>query len=261
LYESYDVSTVRILSANTTLLANLALGTIKDMQGKSTFDQQLPATYELLTMANNTVVGNVAAGSGRLGYWLVGMPCAGSATTLAAGPAVFANNSAHSCLAGMVLQANNQGASCTELADFSTYLNWDFGLLTMKGITTDLKMRNIVAADNKHTSVLILRTGGFTEDAYVELAGALFVGQSEQDVCSMCAAPADAGCHQALSRQSYNKALPYGPAIGLQSSLFAIEFTSGPEKKPWDNVMGYPMVLVGWPAGWLGLADVIECLC
>jgi hypothetical protein len=47
LYESYDASTVRLLSANNTLLDNLALGAAKEAQGKSSFDQQLPASFEV----------------------------------------------------------------------------------------------------------------------------------------------------------------------------------------------------------------------
>jgi hypothetical protein len=187
-------------------------------------------------MLNNTLVGNVAAGSGRLGYWLAGLPCGARA-------GAFANNSAHSSLVGMVLRANDQGAPCTELSAFSTYLNWDFGLLTMGGIATDVRLRDIVAADNKHVGLLVLRAGGLADPASVQLEGALLVGESEADVCGMCARSSDAGCHQNLSRQSYNRATPFGPSIGLQSSLFALEFTSGPEKKPWDHVMGYATVL------------------
>jgi hypothetical protein len=47
LYESYDASTVRLLSANSTLLDNLALGASKEVQSKSSFDQQLPASFEV----------------------------------------------------------------------------------------------------------------------------------------------------------------------------------------------------------------------
>jgi hypothetical protein len=189
-----------------------------------------------MTMLNNTLVGNVAAGSDRLGYWLVGLPCGAAA-------GAFANNSAHSSLVGLVLRANDQGAPCTQLSAFSTFLNWDFGLLTMKGITTDVRLVDIVAADNKHTGLLVLRAGGLAEPASVELAGALLVGQSEADVCAMCARSADPGCHQRLSGRSYNRAAPFSASLGLQSSVFATEFTSGPEKKAWDHVMGYAMVL------------------
>jgi hypothetical protein len=42
---------------------------------------------------------------------------------------------------------------------------------------------------------------------------------------------ASTGCHPKLSIQSYEKASPFGPSIGLQSSVFALDFTSGPGKE------------------------------
>lgn len=39
---------------------------------------------------------------------------------------------------------------------------------------------------------------------------------------------AAAGCHPKLSPKSYKQSSPFGPALGMQSSVFAIAFTVGP---------------------------------
>lgn len=52
-----------------------------------------------------------------------------------------------------------------------------------------------------------------------------------------------AGCHLKLSSQSYNKLSSlYTPAMGIVSSTFAMAFTAGPEKKPWDGIKGFPTI-------------------
>ncbi|KIZ06824.1 hypothetical protein MNEG_1125 [Monoraphidium neglectum] len=136
-HESYDVSTVVIAGPNNVLLNNLAMGTSKDMAGKSSFDQQLPATFELLDAAalNNTLRGNVAAGSHRIGFRVAGdaCPAATPSASLAAAAAtpgapgrprraqVFEGNSAHSSLVSLVLADNLEGAPCTSLKNFSSW--------------------------------------------------------------------------------------------------------------------------------------------
>lgn len=42
---------------------------------------------------------------------------------------------------------------------------------------------------------------------------------------------ADPGCHPKLSSKSFNKRSPFDASIGLQSSVFGIEFTVGPGKR------------------------------
>ena len=55
--------------------------------------------------------------------------------------------------------------------------------------------------------------------------------------------PCLAGCAHKVTRQSYNQMSPFTPAMGLLSSAFAIGFTPGPERKAWDQLMGYPLIL------------------
>ena len=50
------------------------------------------------------------------------------------------------------------------------------------------------------------------------------------------------GCAPKVTRQSYNQASPFTPAVGLVSSTFAIAFSPGPDPYSWDGVSGYPMI-------------------
>jgi hypothetical protein len=112
--------------------------------GKSAFDTTLPATFEVASsVVNNKVAGNVAAGSDRIGFSIPGDACSALSTP---SQLLFVNNRAHSCLVGLVLRAATGGASCTALANFTAHLNWDFGVLTLKGIPTDVVLQHVVAA-------------------------------------------------------------------------------------------------------------------
>jgi hypothetical protein len=68
---------------------------------------------------------------------------AAAAQAAAGGITLFRHNAAHSSLAGMVLTAaldptSLAGMPCTALKTFSAWLNWDFGVLTMKARTSPL---------------------------------------------------------------------------------------------------------------------------
>jgi hypothetical protein len=141
---SYDVSTVVLGGSHHVVTGNLALGTFKEMSGKAGMDTQLPATYEVDPAASNiTLTGNVAAGSDRLGYLIPGDLCSAGATS--AGWR-YANNSAHSSLAGMVLLETGSGGACTAVVNYTAALTWDFGLISMKGIMTDVLLQDVVVA-------------------------------------------------------------------------------------------------------------------
>lgn len=93
----------------------------------------------------------------------------------------------------------------------------------------------LVLADTRHTGIMIMRKAEMTEPAQVTISGGLLVGRSSQSVCSACmrrpgmtSADADPGCHPRLSRQSFDKASPFGPSVGLATPVFALDFTVGP---------------------------------
>ena len=61
----------------------------------------------------------------------------------------------------------------------------------------------------------------------------------------MPVAAADAarsGCPTRLSKQSHNQRKPFAPSRGIVGAVFALSYAPGPEKKPWDKLMGYPTV-------------------
>ena len=110
------------------------------------------------------------------------------------------------------------------------------------GISTDVEFRNVRVLDSKHVGVQVLRSGGFADPAEFNWRGGLLVGQSSPDVCAACAKLSDPGCHKKLTRVSYNRAMPFTPAIGFQQARFGVSFEPGPEFKPWDEG-GIPTVL------------------
>ncbi|KXZ47884.1 hypothetical protein GPECTOR_32g497 [Gonium pectorale] len=250
MYFSHDKDTVEVTTTGNYILNNLALGTLKAMAGNSAFDTRLHATFRFHE-PNNYIAGNVAAGSERVGFHLHGPPCSAINNGLTGSAPVtafrgyFLNNSAHSSLAGMVLKSSSEsvGDGCTAVRNFTSYLSWDFDVITVHGIETDVLLRNVYSLNPMHAGILILKKGGLTEDALVTMVDGLVAGRTHPEVCGMCATLSDPGCHPKLSLQSYNMYEPFTPAIGLLSSSFGTEFTKGPDAKPWDGPKGYQTIL------------------
>ena len=202
-YFSYDKSTISIGNNGNTISNNLAVGMFKEMRSKSAQDQQLPASF-FFTDSQNFVTGNVAAGSDRLGFSLPGMPCTG---TVALTRGSFLNNTVHSSVTGVWLKSSTQsvGAFCTELANLTSYLTWDFGIITHTGIQTSVRITDVNVIDAKHVractppptnltcdlilfsqaGVLILKKGQMTDPAEVNFTRGVFIGASSPDVCNV----------------------------------------------------------------------------
>lgn len=79
------------------------------------------------------------------GFNIPGDAC-GSLSAGGSGRLLFLNNVAHSNLVGLVLRAAADGGPCTALTNFTTYLNHDFGIITLKGITSDVVLQHVVVA-------------------------------------------------------------------------------------------------------------------
>ncbi|KXZ47882.1 hypothetical protein GPECTOR_32g495 [Gonium pectorale] len=132
---------------------------------------------------------------------------------------------------------------CTAVRNFTSYMSWDFDIIPVRGISTDVFLKNFNSLNPKHAGILILKVGGLTEDALVTMVDGLVAGRTHPEVCGMCARVSDRGRHPKLSVKSYNRQDPFTPAVGLLSSSFAMEFTKGPEMKPWDAAHGYATIL------------------
>lgn len=234
---SFDASTVYVKDGarRAVVRRNLALGTQKVRAGKSGFDSALPATFEISAPGGHEVVGNVAAGSDRLGFLAAGAPC-----DAAEGEESFRDNVAHSSLAGLVL---TRAGACTLVRGFQAYRNWDFGIITMRGIDSDVVLDGVVLADNMHAGLLPLVKGAMVTAHEVTVRNSLFVGHSSEAACGMCVASGDPSCHQSLSPQSYQKDLSSPePRVGAVGAVFALAYSPGPDHKPWDSLKGYNIV-------------------
>ncbi len=100
---------------------------------------QMPASF-MISYADNVVEDNVAAGSERLGFFLAGQACSGLGASTASSS--FKNNTVHSSVAGIWLASGiaGQNVGCTELANTTIYLSWDFGVITCTGIETHVRV-------------------------------------------------------------------------------------------------------------------------
>ena len=119
---------------------------------KSNKDTIQPSTIDVLVAANY-IEDNVVAGSERYGYGYYGIPCGGTYTA-----GSFRNNSAHGCLVGMWLRASDDStaAGCTVLTNFTTHTNWDYGIISTRGIPTDVLFIDVNVADSKHVGKRLL---------------------------------------------------------------------------------------------------------
>lgn len=177
LFGSFDTHTVQVNTPGNSILNNAALGTLKVPTG-SHFDNRIPATYGIFA-GGNVVRGNLAAGSDRLGFDIVGDACDSPSPGIS-------DNHAQSCTVSMIPQATDvRGKMCTLVSDFTASFSWDFGLLTLSGISTDLELRNCSFVNSKHAAVLPMRRGDMTEVAAVRYVGGSVVGVTDPDVCSV----------------------------------------------------------------------------
>ncbi len=172
----------------------------------------------------------------------------------------FEANTAHGCLAGLWLRSSaaSRSVGCTQLAAFTAHTNWDYGLVTARGIDTDVRLYDVRLLDNRHAGAHVMRLGAaFTEPASVLWRGGLLAGRTSPDVCGMCVNTlADPGCPQRLAAGSYNGPTgPSGPRLGLVAATFALGFTLGPETDPWDGVRGYPLVYGSMQVAGVTVAD------
>lgn len=222
----------------------LAGGLQKFSAGKSKFDKDLPALFQLTELVDGDAVKDtVAAVSDRLGYRYAG---ANVCDPHVHDGGAFENAVAHAVLVGMMLEARS-GAQCSRVAHLAVHHAWDFGLIGM-GITANAVISDSSFFDTKHAGVHVMRAGSFTDAKAAALMHNVHFGgdsasrRGGRGVCS-CAAGGynDEAClFPNPSSQSYP--LRTTKVVGLMASSFALDFAPGPEQKPWDKVMGYPLV-------------------
>jgi hypothetical protein len=175
-FGSFDTHTVLVNTPGNSILNNAALGTFKVPVSK--FDDRLAATYGIFA-GGNIVRGNLAAGSDRLGFDIVGDACDSPSPGIS-------DNHAQSCTIGMIPRATDvPGKTCTLVSGFTASFSWDFGLLTLSGIPTDLELRDCSFVNSKHAAVLPMRKGGMMEVATVRYVGGSVVGVTHPDICSV----------------------------------------------------------------------------
>ena len=266
-WESMDYHAVRIGGTRNYLLNNLAHGTARYNANKNNFDFLYQANF-LIQAGGNVVQGNVAAGSDRLGFDMVGDPCryeqyygATNASLLYNGQPLIYNNTAHSALIGLMLRSTDQlvgqvdmtlptwavnggvqARTCTQVKGFSAWRNWDFGILaSVRGLSTDALFTNVAFAENRHSSLTpLLVSSDLSANTSLYIQNAVFIGQTNPSVCSECTTGKEIGCHANPSTMSFPAT---GLSRGFETLTAAVGFSEGPEFEPWAAAMGYALTL------------------
>ncbi|QDZ24800.1 fibrocystin-L [Chloropicon primus] len=231
IYESLDASAVVLENSGNHVQENLVAGVMK--MDKSKHDFVWPAGVED-KVGGNAIASNVVAGSDRIGFYVVAGGCSSSSA------AAFKDNVAHSCVVGVMLRAS--GTGCSLISRSQLHHNWDFGILgTVRGLPENIVVENNVISDTKYVGLRLLRKAGMTEEATATVSSNVFVSRSSEQECLKCSTGGDTGCHMQTSTQSY-RIDSREPSYGMLSFTSSLSFSPGPEKKPWDKEMGYPVV-------------------
>jgi hypothetical protein len=174
---SYDTHTVQVSSSGHRLLDNIALGTFY-VRAFSGFDQHQPTTFHI-EGSSNVVQRNRAAGSDRYGFIARGDPCSSSAP-------LFSENHSQSSLVALIPREARGGGGCTRIHHFTAAFSWDFGMLNIGGLTTQLELRNASFVNTRNVAVSPQLKGPSAafEQAFRYFGGAV-VGVSDADVCAV----------------------------------------------------------------------------
>jgi len=241
----WDESTVLITAGAgfVALERNLGLGTRKldGDDGKSGFDTDNPATFDARIFGFHRVRGNVAAGSERVGFYMAGAFCQPNSAKVAH-PDHFSDNQARASLVGWIPTRSMD--TCTSGTRFVAARCHDYGILTMRGLPSDLELNEVAVLENRHMGVQPLILSAMTSVKAVKITGSLFAGVADAMGCALCQTQdfTDKTCHQNLSPKSHNKSGTFAGSTALVNPTFALSFSPGPDQKPYDKLMGYNVV-------------------
>jgi hypothetical protein len=174
----YDTHTVEVESSGHRVTDNIALGTFY-VKAFSAFDQHQPTTFRIVG-ANNTVQRNIAAGSDRYSFMVRGDSCGPDAP-------LFSENHAQSSLVALIpIEAPG---NCTRIHSFTAAFSWDFGLINVGGLTTQLELHHTSFVNSRGAAISPQLRGGMTFQQAFRYLGGTLVGVSDSDVCSVRTLP------------------------------------------------------------------------
>ena len=175
---------IRDYGSGTRILRNLIVLLIAPHTYKGLvppFDIFWPGGVEVIKAKNTTMIGNVVAGSEKIGFLIPGENCQAVDRERD-----WRENEAHSCLHGVHIDKVNNFGSCARVSNFYSWKNWDFGIFSYASCS--IIVSNCTVADSGNDLFLYVgkppALSHVRKDKFVKVRDSLIIGVSPSFDCN-----------------------------------------------------------------------------
>lgn len=169
---------IRNRGSGTQLLRNLIILAIAPHTFKGLLpplDLFWPGGIEVIRAKNTTMIGNVVAGSERVGFLIPGESC-----TAMSPERGWKDNEAHSCLHGLHVDKEHNFGDCARVSNFFSWKNYDYGIFSYASCS--IIVSNCTFADNGNSLFLYVGTPSslthIRKDRFVKVEDSVLIGVS-----------------------------------------------------------------------------------
>ena len=175
---------IRDQGTGTKLLRNLIVLAIAPHTFKGLIpplDYFWPGGIEVIKAKNTTMIGNVVAGSERIGFLIPGEDC-----KVVDRERDWRENEAHSCLHGLHIDKSDNRGDCARVSNFYSWKNFDYGIFSYAKCSIIVSNCTVAESGNN----LFLYVGGppalshVKKDRFVKVRDSLIVGVSPSFDCN-----------------------------------------------------------------------------
>lgn len=140
-----------------------------------------PGGIEVVKAKNTTMIGNVVAGSERIGFLIPGEDC-----NVVNPERDWQDNEAHSCIHGLHVDKLSNNGDCARISNFYSWKNYDYGIFSYA--TCSIIVSNCTVADSGNDLFLYVGTpralSHVRKDRFVHVRDSLIVGFSPSFDCA-----------------------------------------------------------------------------
>ena len=144
------------------------------------FDIFWPGGIEVIKAKNTTMIGNVVAGSEKIGFLIPGESC-----TVVNRERGWKENEAHSCLHGVHVDKANNVGDCARVSNFYSWKNYDYGIFSYASCS--IIVSNCTVADSGNDLFLYVgrppALSHVRKDRFVKVRDSLIIGVSPSFDC------------------------------------------------------------------------------
>ena len=175
---------IRVHASGTRLLRNLIILSIAPHTYKGLIpplDLFWPGGIEVIKAKNTTMVGNVVAGSEKIGFLIPGESCQDVNRERG-----WKENEAHSCLHGVHIDKVSNAGDCALVSNFYSWKNFDYGIFSYASCS--IIVSNSTIADSGNDLFLYVgkppALSHVRKDRFVKVRDSLIIGVSPSFDCS-----------------------------------------------------------------------------